>query len=114
MSAAARGTKRAALSSDSAISALRAKVVEQLASVLDKSADEITAAIAAKPDAGVLELGLTSAQGISFKGWVFKQLEAELTTFQLLKQPFNVMIEAIDAAQREGVGATIPNLPVPP
>ena len=51
MSAAARGTKRAALSSDSAISALRAKVVEQLASVLDKSADEITAAIAAKPDA---------------------------------------------------------------
>ena len=93
---------------------VKVRIVDGSDNVIGTATDEITAAIAAQPNASVLELGLTSAQGISFKGWVFKQLEAELTTFQLLKQPFNLMIEAIDTAQREGVGAVLPDLPVPP
>ena len=108
-----RGTKRAALSADSALDALREKVIAQLALISDQTSDEIKAAIAAQPEGGVLDLGLTSAQGISFKGWVFKQLEAECTTFQLLKQPFKLVVETIDTAQREGVGAKIPDLPTP-
>ena len=37
--------------------------------------------------------------GISLKGRVLRELEAELTTFQLLKQPLQQVIEDIGARE---------------
>lgn len=91
------GKKRPATSSQDALAALRATVVAQMADLSGKSAADIESAAVASPEATVLELGLTSAQGVSLKGWVFKTLEAELTTFELLKQPLRAVIEAIGA-----------------
>ena len=65
-------------------------------------------------EATVLELGLNSTQGITLKGRVLRDMEAELTTFQLLKQPFPLVIECIDTARRETIGALIPELGPPP
>ena len=105
--------KRPALSSEAELAALRKQLIDQMAVVAEKEADEISAAIAAQPEAGVLDLGLTSAQGISLKGWVFHQLEAELTTFQMLKQPFSLVVEQINLAQREETGLKIPEFAAP-
>jgi hypothetical protein len=93
----ARGKKRAPPPSTSALQRLRVQVLEQMSALSGKEATELDSAAAAAPEATVLELGLTSAQGVTLKGWVFKVLEAELTTFQLLKQPFSQVIEAIGA-----------------
>ena len=93
----ARGTKRAAPPSTTALQRVRAQVLAQMSAVSGKGVEELESAAAAAPEATVLELGLTSAQGVTLKGWVFKTLEAELTTFQLLKQPLNLVIEAIGA-----------------
>lgn len=95
-----RGTKRAAPPSTSALQKVRAQVLAQMSQLSGKEVAELESAVAAAPEATVLELGLTSAQGVTLKGWVFKTLEAELTTFQLLKQPLNLVIEAIGAALR--------------
>lgn len=97
---AARGTKRAASSATDALTALRGQVVAKMAALSEKSVEELESAAIASPQATVLELGLNSAQGVSLKGWVFKTLEAELTTFQLLKQPFKDVIEAIGEGRR--------------
>ena len=37
--------------------------------------------------ATLTELGVTSIMAMALKGWVFHRLEAELTTFQLMRQP---------------------------
>ena len=95
-----RGTKRAAPPATSALQKVRAQVLAQMSQLSGKEVAELESAVAAAPEATVLELGLTSAQGVTLKGWVFKTLEAELTTFQLLKQPLNLVIEAIGAALR--------------
>ena len=89
-----RGTKRAAPPDEAVIASLREQLLDKMAALLAKPKEEMVAALAAAPSATVLELGLTSAMGIALKGWVFKELEAELTTFQLLKQP---LIEAVEA-----------------
>ena len=88
------------------------------------------------PEATLLQLGLTSAMGIALKGWVVREMEAELTTFQMLKQPLRLVVESIgehtcpprqhrdslftmlrascaDLARRETVGAAIPAMPNP-
>ena len=93
----ARGTKRAAPPSTTTLQRVRAQVLAQMSALSGKGVEELESAAAAAPEATVLELGLTSAQGVTLKGWVFKTLEAELTTFQLLKQPLNIVIEAIGA-----------------
>ena len=94
---AARGTKRAASSASDTLSALRSQIVGKMAGLSEKSVEELESAVEESPEATVLELGLSSAMGVALKGWVFKTLEAELTTFQLLKQPLKDVIEAIGA-----------------
>ena len=106
----ARGTKRAALSDDSELQSLRAKVIAQMATLTEKSVEELTATAAEHPQSTVLELGLTSAMGVALKGWVLRHLDAELTTFQMMKQPLNQVIESIDVARREDVGLLVPEM----
>ena len=52
--------KRPALSSEAELAALRKQLIDQMAVVAEKEADEISAAIAAQPEAGVLDLGSSS------------------------------------------------------
>ena len=112
---ASRGQKRAALSETSELTKLREQVLAQMAELSGKSPQEMAAAATAQPEATVMELGLNSSQGISLKGWFYRELEAELTTFQALKQPLSVVIEAIDTARRDDVGVKIPDAgPRPP
>jgi hypothetical protein len=60
----------------------------------------------------LLDYGVTSAAGAGLRSYVFKQLEAELTTFELLTTPFVDLCRLIAAAQkRETMGATIPPMP---
>lgn len=60
----------------------------------------------------LLDYGVTSAAGAGLRSRVFKQLEAELTTFELLTTPFLDLCRLIAAAQkRETVGAIIPPMP---
>ena len=93
--------KRPALSSADELGRLREQLLELMASVSNKSVGEMReAADSASSEATILELGLTSAMGISLKGRVVRELEAELTTFQLLKQPLQQVIESIGARAR--------------
>lgn len=89
---------------------LRAQLLAKMAEQTERSADEIDAAAVEHPDATVLTLGLTSAMGIALKGWVFHELEAELTTFELLKVPFDQVVLAIEAARRQDMGAKLPEI----
>ena len=43
-----------------------------------------------------------------------RELEAEVTTFELLKQPLRDALDAIDKSRRAGVGAMIPECGPPP
>jgi hypothetical protein len=110
MAEANRGTKRAALSDDSELQHLRSLVIAQLATLLEKSIEEVSAKAAEHPQSNVLELGLTSAMGMALKGWVVRHLDAELTSFEILKQPLNQVVESIDVARREDVGLVVPAL----
>lgn len=87
---------------------LRGRVIAKMAEQLERGEEELSAAIRESPEASVMDLGLTSAMGIALKGWVFHELEAELTTFQLLKQPLDDVIMAIEGARRQEVGLQLP------
>ena len=89
---------------------LRGQLISKIASLLERTEEEIAAAVAAAPSATIIELGLTSAMGIALKGWCFKTLEAELTTFELLKLPFDDVVLALEAARRQDIGARLPSL----
>ena len=108
---AARGTKRPALSETSELDALRKQLLQRMAEVMEKSEDELTTAAAAAPEATLLDLGLTSAAGVALKRWVFIEMEAELTTFQLLKQPLSVVVEAIGPCSPRAQAKCNPALP---
>ena len=103
------GTKRFHVDDDERRQ-LRSRVLGQMALITERTVAELADAAAASPTSTLLELGLTSAMGISLKGWVFKELEAELTTFQMLKQPLDDVVASIDNARREALGASIPQL----
>ncbi len=70
---------------------LQARLIEQLVAmkVGDGDARALGAALATKREDGslptLLEVGMTSARAPAIKGWIFKQLEAELTTFQVCR-----------------------------
>lgn len=90
--------KRPALSRTSELDKIKTELFELMASAQEKTVDEIRAAAeGAASEATILDLGMTSAMGIALKGRVLRQMEAELTTFQLLKQPLQEVIEAIGA-----------------
>jgi len=97
------------------VTKLKADLLELIAGCWGKSVDECKSAWdAASSEATILDLGLTSAQAISLKGRVMRELEAEVTTFELLKQPLRDALDAIDKSRRAGVGAVIPECGPPP
>lgn len=98
------------LSDNAELAVLRGQLIAKIASLLERTEEEIAAAAAVAPSATILELGLTSAMGIALKGWCFKTLEAELTTFELLKLPFDDVVLALEAARRQDIGARLPSL----
>ena len=98
---------------DGDLKVLRATLLAKLSGLMSRTEDELTGAIAASPTATLIDLGLTSAMGISLKGWAFKDLQAELTTFEMLKQPFDDVVASIDRGQRQNIGCVIPNVPAP-
>ena len=66
--------KRPALSSADELGRLREQLLELMASVSNKSVGEMReAADSASSEATILELGLTSAMGISLKGRVVRE-----------------------------------------
>ena len=110
----ARTMPKRFLSDEEERASLRGRLLAKMASLMARSEDEVAAAVAAKPSATLLDLGLTSAMGVSIKGWIFHELEAELTSFQCLKQPFDAVVEAIEGAQRQALGTVIPDLGAAP
>ena len=98
--------KRPALSATSELEKVRCELYDLMAVVWDKTAAEVRAAAeAASSEATILDIGLTSAMGISLKGAVLRQMEAELTTFQLLKQPLQQVVETIGACPTQKMRA---------
>ena len=94
--------KRPALSATSELEKVRCELYDLMAVVWDKTAAEVRAAAeAASSEATILDIGLTSAMGISLKGAVLRQMEAELTTFQLLKQPLLLEVGAAATLTRQ-------------
>ena len=90
--------KRPAASSQEELQKLTTQLYALIADVWGKTVDDVRAAAdGAAPEATILDLGLTSAMGISLKGRVLRELECEITTFQLLKQPVKQVIECIGA-----------------
>jgi hypothetical protein len=106
------GGQKRFLSDSSEQAALRRQVVAKIALLLDRTEEEV--GNAASSAATLLSLGLTSKMGIELKGWVFHELEAELTTFELLKQPLDDVVLAIEGSRRQDLGVHIPNLSPPP
>ena len=68
---------------------LRSQLFAHLTTLLtaDPEADaaKLQQSPAAVAEATLTELGVTSIMAMALKGWVFHQLEAELTTFQLMR-----------------------------
>ena len=54
--------------------------------------------------ATLTELGVTSIMAMALKGWVFHQLEAELTTFQLMRSPTSELLELIATHRKSETG----------
>ncbi len=103
-----RGTKRPAEAEPGALQALRRQLLARMAFHLEREEASVVAAADEAPDATILELGLTSAAGLTLKGWVLRTLDADLTTFELLKQPLNDVVEAIHNAQSKDSGLALP------
>ena len=127
------GAKRPHVDDDE-LAALKVALIERLAIHLEKDSAAITESL---PTSGtlptVLELGLSSAAGAALKGcaavdlsrrfrptrswfrchrrrWVLRKLEAELTTFELLKTPLDELLLLILKAQKEDLGASLPGM----
>ncbi|KAL1510914.1 hypothetical protein AB1Y20_005743 [Prymnesium parvum] len=105
------GAKRGFVETDELIS-LRNQLLGQLSIHLNQdpaSLDDAISSSAKMPT--LLELGLSSAACSALKGWVFHNLEAELTTFELLKTPMDQLLELIARARTRTIG--LPELPAP-
>ena len=61
-------------------------------------------------EATLTDLGVTSTMAMTLKGWVFHQLEAELTTFQLMKSPTSELLELIATLRKSELGVALPEL----
>ena len=89
------------------IDELRMKVFDYLTSVLPRDPRE-TQEADALAKATMTELGVTSTMAMGLKGFVFHQLQAELTNFQLMKSPTAELLELIVAQRKHDVGLMIP------
>ncbi len=95
---------------------VEAQLIEQRAAMNAGDGDAVTLAAAlAKKDMGgslptLLEVGITSARAPALKGWIFKHLDAELTTFEVCKTPFDELLALIVAGRERDVGIKIPEI----
>ena len=90
------------------VASVRALLLARMAELLEGR--DVAEAAAASPEATLLELGLTSATGMTLKGWVLRTLDAELTTFELLKQPLGEVVGMIAQARKAAAGVVLPGL----
>ena len=86
---------------------LSAQIFSHLATVLDADprSQHEPAALA---EATLSDIGVTSTMAMGLKGWIFHQLEAELTTFQLMKSPTSELVELIASKRKSELGVAIP------
>ena len=92
---------------DEELKDLRAKLFSHLAGMLDADPRSQREA-AALSQATLTDLGVTSTMAMTLKGWVFHELEAELTTFQLMKSPTSELLEIIATQRKSELGVAIP------
>ena len=105
------GSKRTRVDPEELVD-LRSQLFSHLTLLLEADPEADTAKLKQEPAAvaaaTLTELGVTSIMAMALKGWVFHQLQAELTTFQLMKSPTSELLELI-ATQRKGeLGVVIP------
>ena len=91
---------------------LRRQLFAHLTTMLEADPNADGAKLA-QPDATVAaatltELGVTSTMAMALKGWVFHELEAELTTFQLMRSPTSELLEIIATLRKSELGVAIP------
>ena len=98
--------------SEETLADIRKQLVEQLVTMgTFKDAAECAAAITSSST--LLQLGVSSAQGSSLRGWVYRRLEAEISTVDLLKTAVPDLLRLIACAQQQSVGVAMPPLPQP-
>ena len=91
---------------------LRRQLFDHLTTMLeaDPNADgaKLAQSDATVAAATLTELGVTSTMAMALKGWVFHELEAELTTFQLMRSPTSELLELIATHRKSELGVAIP------
>ena len=98
---------------DEEVQELSSQLFSHLATVLP--ADPRTSLEPARlKEATLADLGVTSQMGMALKGWVLRQLQAELTTFQLMKSPTAELLELIATERKREFGCVIPELQTVP
>jgi hypothetical protein len=98
------------------LASIHQSMLELVAQALGKDEADVGKTLGVPPSppakTTLLDYGVTSAAGAGLRSRVFKQLEAELTTFELLTTPFIDLCRLIaDAQKRETMGAVIPPMP---
>mmetsp|Transcript_26822 Transcript_26822/g.58926 ORF Transcript_26822/g.58926 Transcript_26822/m.58926 type:complete len:124 (-) Transcript_26822:1007-1378(-) len=93
---------------------LRANVLQLVEEVTGRDMEalkiNLNSPLHSQPSPTLLDLGVTSAQAALLRACIFKQLMADVNTFDLLKTPFSEMVLLVGAAQSKQVGAVLPPL----
>merc|ERR1719469_391350 len=87
---------------------LRAQLFTHLTTLLEADPAKLKQAPVAMAAATLTGLGVTSIMAMALKGWVFHRLEAELTTFQLMRSPTSELLELIATQRKSDLGVVIP------
>ena len=90
--------------------AVRTQVLAQASAVMARDVSD------AAGSSTLLDLGITSVAAASLKNWMFRSLEAELSTYDLTHTPLAELYALVVAAQKVALGAVVPPAPdgVPP
>ena len=116
------GAKRLRTSSPAAaseLSTIQIALVDLVALSTGRSESDVAVALGMPPSVAssttLLEFGVTSAVCAGLRSRVFKQLEAEVTSFELLTTPFCDLLQLIAEARKQDVllGAAIPPAAAP-
>jgi len=103
-------------SADKELAAIHVAMLELVALAVQKTVTDVGAGLGVPPatpaTTTLLDFGVTSTAGAALRSRVFKQLEAEITTFELLTTPFADLCQLIAEAQKQDtMGAIIPPMP---
>ena len=102
------------------LASIHQSMLELISISTGKDVAEVGASLGVPPSppaaTTLLNIGVTSTMGAGLRSRVFKQLEAEVSTFELMTLSFFDLCKLIAAAQKqERMGANIPEmLPSPP